>query len=250
MLLRSIGYRRSYATKLIALSLIFATYVFYTKFIYTNTANDADEDAPYASHRKLIAGKLVNEYNGPNSIDIGGDNFQAIPAIQSTIELSSDASLKHRPRFNAEYEKWIRADIEKQERGLGDGGRSAILSSPVAYEIGERQLKKIALNEELSEHLSYNRTLQDARNPLCQSQRFNVDDLPTTSIIIIFFNEPYSVLVRTVHSVLNTVDRRILKEIILVDDSSTKSELKGKLDYYIETRLPQNIVHIIHLKHR
>lgn len=240
MLLRA--YRRSFATKLFALSVIFVTYVFYTKFFYTSTANgpDADEDAPYAaSHRKLIAGRLVNEYNAANA------------KLPQTVELSSDGAVSARRRpYNAEYERWIEAVVAKQERGLGDDGRSAKLSDPIARVTGERQLRKIALNEELSEHLSYNRTLQDARNPLCQSRHYDADGLPTTTIIIIFFDEPFSVLVRTVHSVLNTVDRRLLKEIILVDDSSTKPELRGKLDYYIETRLPQNIVHIIHLKHR
>lgn len=244
MLLRVIAYRRSFATKLFAISVIFVTYVFYTKFFYTSTTNgpDADDEVPYAaSHRKLIAGKLVNEYNAANA---KGD-FQP-------MEFSSDvasSSSRRRP-YNAEFELWIQAIIAKQERGLGDEGRAAVLSDPIAHEMGERQLRKIALNEELSEHLSYNRTLQDARNPTCQSQRYDVDDLPTTTIIIIFYDEPFSVLVRTVHSVLNTVDRRLLKQIILVDDCSTKPELKGKLDYYIETRLPQNVVHIIHLKHR
>lgn len=56
-------------------------------------------------------------------------------------------------------------------------------------------------------------------------------------------------LVRTVHSVINTVDHRLLKEIILVDDSSTNNVLKEKLDYYVKTRLPL-VVKIIRLKHR
>ena len=44
--------------------------------------------------------------------------------------------------------------------------------------------------------------------------------LPTTSVIIIFFNEPWSVLLRTVYSVLRRSPPKFLKEIILVDDSS------------------------------
>ena len=46
--------------------------------------------------------------------------------------------------------------------------------------------------------------------------------LPTTSVIIIFYNEPWSVLLRTVHSVLKRSPPKFLKEIILVDDSSTE----------------------------
>lgn len=44
--------------------------------------------------------------------------------------------------------------------------------------------------------------------------------LPSASVIIIFYNEPWSVLLRTVHSVLKGSPPHLLKEIILVDDHS------------------------------
>lgn len=245
MHLRGIPFRRSFTTKILFLSLVFATFIFYIKFITSNT-NSADitSDTHSSNSQRLVVGKLINEYNGDNDVEIekiAKNQFQPLPI---------EPNPRHRLILNEKFERWIRLDLEKQEKGLGDDGRSAVLTDQIAKEIGERQLTKIALNEELSEHLYYNRTLSDARNPLCQTQHFIIDELPTTSVIIIFYNEPYSVLVRTVHSVLNTVDRRLLKEIILVDDSSSKPELKEKLDYYIETRLPQNIVKIIRLNHR
>lgn len=40
-------------------------------------------------------------------------------------------------------------------------------------------------------------------------------------------------LLRTIHSVYNRSPRELLKEIILVDDASTKAELKQPLDDYV-----------------
>lgn len=59
-------------------------------------------------------------------------------------------------------------------------------------------------------------------------------ELPNTSIIIIFHNEAWSVLLRTIWSIINRSPRNLLREIILVDDASTREFLKKDLDKYIE----------------
>lgn len=45
-------------------------------------------------------------------------------------------------------------------------------------------------------------------------------DLPRASVVICFFNEAFSALLRTVHSVLDRTPPVLLHEIILVDDYS------------------------------
>lgn len=53
-----------------------------------------------------------------------------------------------------------------------------------------------------------------------------MSDLPNTSVIICFHNEAWSVLLRTVHSVIERTPDNLLAEVILVDDFSDMSHLK------------------------
>lgn len=211
MLFRRSIFGRSAYPKLILLAIIVICGLFYFKYIGQPIDNSVANN-----------GKGVHVLRTPNVDTLLSDN---------------------------KYERLIRLDVAKQVAKLGDNGKAVLLTGE-SKDIGAKQLASIALNEELSENLSYNRTAPDARNPLCKQQIYDRDSLPTASIVVIFYNEPYSVLVRTVHSILNTADQRNLKEIILVDDYSTNKELLGKLDYYVETRLPKGVVKIIRLKNR
>ncbi|KAM8922166.1 polypeptide N-acetylgalactosaminyltransferase 15 [Lycaon pictus] len=99
-------------------------------------------------------------------------------------------------------------------------------------EVAEDELTPLSLEEALSARIPLQRALPEVRHPLCLQQP-PWDSLPTASIILCFHDEAWSTLLRTVHSILDTVPRAFLKEIILVDDLSQQGQLKSSLSEYV-----------------
>lgn len=58
--------------------------------------------------------------------------------------------------------------------------------------------------------------------------------LPQVSIVIVYHNEAWSTLIRTIWSVITQSPRELLKEIILVDDYSNKDYLEKPLRDYVK----------------
>ncbi|XP_041350478.1 polypeptide N-acetylgalactosaminyltransferase 1-like [Gigantopelta aegis] len=89
-----------------------------------------------------------------------------------------------------------------------------------------------SFNVSLSDRTPMDRPIDDLRPPGCSDVTYNLTSLPTVSVVIPFFNEALSILIRTVHSLLARSPPQLLREIILVDDKSTHAYLgQGFEDY-------------------
>ncbi|KAI5712845.1 hypothetical protein M8J75_011702 [Diaphorina citri] len=64
----------------------------------------------------------------------------------------------------------------------------------------------------VSDRIPVNRTLPDVRKPKCKTKVFNEEFLPKSSIVIVFHNEAWSALLRTVHKFLkSSLDEYVAK---------------------------------------
>ncbi|KAM9775954.1 polypeptide N-acetylgalactosaminyltransferase 12 isoform 2-T2 [Syngnathus typhle] len=97
----------------------------------------------------------------------------------------------------------------------------------------EESISKHQINIYVSDMISLHRRLPERWNPLCRDVLYDYHHLPSTSVIITFYNEAWSTLLRTVHSVLETSPDILLKELILVDDFSEADHLKEPLEKYL-----------------
>ncbi|XP_059053381.1 putative polypeptide N-acetylgalactosaminyltransferase 9 isoform X3 [Achroia grisella] len=95
--------------------------------------------------------------------------------------------------------------------------------------------KKNAFNQYVSDLISIRRKLPDPRDEWCKQPGRYLEDLPQTSVVICFHNEAWSVLLRTVHSVLDRSPPHLIKEIVLVDDFSDMPHLMQQLDDYMSS---------------
>lgn len=95
------------------------------------------------------------------------------------------------------------------------------------------ELRDNGFFKRLSDSIDLDRNVTDARHDLCKSVQYDLENLPRTSVVIVFYEEALSTLLRAVHSVLNRSPPQLLQEIILVDDGSTKPWLKETLDEHV-----------------
>ncbi|EDQ87587.1 uncharacterized protein MONBRDRAFT_37866, partial [Monosiga brevicollis MX1] len=114
-------------------------------------------------------------------------------------------------------------------------------------ETGFKMLAGNGFNARLSDSISLDREASDFRMPACKSLHYDLDAIPETSVVIVFYNEAFSPLMRSVHSVLNRSPPQLLKEIVLVDDGSDKPWLQDELVDYVAL-LPK--VRLVRQSHR
>ncbi|GAB6023940.1 hypothetical protein CHUAL_008670 [Chamberlinius hualienensis] len=133
-------------------------------------------------------------------------------------------------------------ETDKVRKGPGEQGE-AVSTSPDEDAQKQELYKVNGFNAYVSDKIPLDRSLKDIRHKDCKAKQY-IEDLPTVSVVVPFHNEHWTTLLRTAVTVLNRSPEHLIKEIILVDDGSTKAFLKEPLDTYTKEKLPK--VKVLH----
>ena len=130
-----------------------------------------------------------------------------------------------------DWHNWTLIQMEKERVGPGEQGKPLVIPKE-EEEQNQHLFRSNGFSGYASDLISIDRSVPDIRHPGCRTKLYHAN-LPTVSVVIPFYNEHWSTLLRTFHSVINRSPRQLLKEVILVDDASNKPELKLQLEEYI-----------------
>lgn len=82
-------------------------------------------------------------------------------------------------------------------------------------------------NSFVSSMVSLNRNIPDVRSNVCKKKVYK--NLPKCTILIMFHNEDWTLLMRTVHSIMLRSPSELIEEILLIDDASDRGQLEKRL---------------------
>ncbi|KAF7237730.1 Polypeptide N-acetylgalactosaminyltransferase 15 [Varanus komodoensis] len=156
------------------------------------------------------------------------------------VAIESPTAKRNQTKVRKGYRMVRQQSSQQKESKQKQGSLFPLLSFPLHEDGAQMDEEELAVgglevygfNEVLSKQIPLHRELPEVRHPLCLQEELGAN-LPTASVIICFHDEAWSTLLRTVHSVLDTAPKDLLKEIILVDDLSKQGYLKSSLSEYI-----------------
>ncbi|KAG8178088.1 hypothetical protein JTE90_017438 [Oedothorax gibbosus] len=150
------------------------------------------------------------------------------PLTDDKVEGFSKAPNAPRGKFTS----WAKAEYKlNPSHWIGEGGRAVIIPKE-EEKLKNEKFKLNQFNLLASDRIALNRSLLDVRLEGCKDKVYPTY-LPTTTIVIVFHNEAWSTLLRTVYSVIRTSPKSLIAEIILVDDASERDYLGKKLENYV-----------------
>uniref|UniRef100_A0A8C5LZ61 Polypeptide N-acetylgalactosaminyltransferase n=1 Tax=Leptobrachium leishanense TaxID=445787 RepID=A0A8C5LZ61_9ANUR len=229
-------FRRNYGPlKLAVVGIFFVIFV----FIMHKDVGDGTKDDPWLKNIVERKAQMIDMMMGAvNNLRDSMPKLQIIAPVQQSPLVDNSKTCLPGYYTMAELKQFMERPPQDPNSPGADGKAfKKDQWTPDETKQKDKGYEKHCFNAYASEQISLHRALgPDTRPPECIEQKFKrCPPLPTTSVIIVFHNEAWSTLLRTVYSVLHTSPAILLKEIILVDDASADDYLKEPLDIYVKS---------------
>jgi polypeptide N-acetylgalactosaminyltransferase len=152
--------------------------------------------------------------------------------VLQNAETLDEISLIDYPKLN--WKSMGNYEITPNKRyGAGEYG-VPVRNTQEEKEKVDASIKEFGFNMVNSDKISLDRLPKDLRHEECKHWDYpDEKHLSDISVIIVFHNEGWSTLMRTVHSVINLTPKSLLGEIVLIDDHRSKEHLGRRLSDYI-----------------
>ncbi|XP_075266447.1 N-acetylgalactosaminyltransferase 7-like [Convolutriloba macropyga] len=131
--------------------------------------------------------------------------------------------------------------------GPGEFGKP-VYADKSEKEEEQKVLRENGFNMFVSDRISYDRAPKDMREEECKYWHYPTT-LPNASVIVVFHNEPLGTVIRTVHSVVNTIPKEYLAEVVLLDDASSRANLGAPLEDHM-SKTYGDLVKIVRSKNK
>lgn len=190
-----------------------------------SVSNDQNADSSDAFHVDQYGVSLNSSYD---------DNRIEQPRKLEKYRSPETGQIKLPPYSSAQLRRWtpVKLDVNPPT-WPGEMGKAVVIGKE-EEQLKNEEFKLNQFNLLASDRIALNRSLADVRLAQCRGKVYP-KKLPTTSIVIVFHNEAWSTLLRTVHSIIRTSPPQLLHEIIMVDDASDREHLGKQLDEYVST---------------
>lgn len=243
-------FRRITMTNLIVILLILTLVLFITSLFNHNaydyvqnpkipeSASPISVNLPRIGFRKTYnnARNNTNIIASSNSNLTNGNEFVNDNQIDDPEHARASSAATYRDGVLGNYELKVDTSLGRP----GDNGTKFDLNSitEIDWQKVEDLKRQYGVNMVASDHIPMDRVVPDIRHPECKYWHYP-EKLPTASVVIVFHNEGLTTLMRTAHSVLLRSPRKLLREVILLDDYSDKENLKTELENYIRDNFGQ-----------
>ncbi|TKR72573.1 hypothetical protein L596_019998 [Steinernema carpocapsae] len=178
------------------------------------------------------------------------ENENSLPSNEYKLYDGIDPFESYRGLPKKDWHDQAAMEADGKRKGPGEQGGAVHLPEDDAFKKKQDEMYRAnGYDAMASDMIPLNRSVKDIRHPGCKKIEY-IDKLPSVTVIFPFHNEHNSTLIRSVYSVIERSPPGVVREVLLVDDASTKPFLKEPLEQFFKKVRLDHIVKVVRTSKR